>query len=93
MMTTRRGRILERSPEGTWFLAMLCVSVGFAVLVAIAAGDLYPSESDGPFFLAAAAGTGLFAVLAAVGATGGRIIAAIPELLDEGERTDPDRSG
>ena len=93
MAMSAKERILERVPEVTWFLAMLAVSFGVAVLVAIAVDDLYPSESDGPFLLAAAAGTGLFAVLAAVGAIGGRIIAAIPELLDEGERTDPDRSG
>jgi hypothetical protein len=61
---------------------MLGVSIGFAVLLVIAADDLYPSESDGPFYLAAAAGMGLFSVLAAIGAIGGRILSALAELLD-----------
>jgi hypothetical protein len=61
---------------------MLAVSIGFAVLLAIAVDDLYPSESDGPFYLAAAAGMALFSVLAAIGAIGGRILSTLVELLD-----------
>jgi hypothetical protein len=92
MAMSAKERVLERVPEVTWFLAMLVVSFGVAVLVAIAVDDLYPSESDGPFLLAAAAETGLFAVLAAVGAIGGRIVSALPELLDDGERSGPNGS-
>jgi hypothetical protein len=73
MAMTRKQRILEQVPEGSWFLAMLAVSIGFGVLVAVAVEDLYPSDSDGPFYLATAAAMALFSVLAAIGAIGGRV--------------------
>jgi hypothetical protein len=82
---TRKQRILEQVPEGVWFLAMLAVSIGFGVLVAVAVEDLYPSGSDGPFYLATAAAMALFSVLAAIGARGGRILSACTELLDSGD--------
>lgn len=89
MVLTRKQRILDQVPEGLWFLAMLAVSVGFGVLVAIAVADLYPSGSDGPFYLATAAVLGLFSVLAAVGAVGGKILSGLTELVDsEGSQGD-----
>jgi hypothetical protein len=85
MGTTKKQRILEHVPEGYRFLAMLAVSIGFGVLVAVAVDDLYPSGGDGPFYLATAAAMGLFSVLATIGAIGGRILAALTELVDSGE--------
>jgi hypothetical protein len=90
MTMTRKQRIREHVPEGLWNLGMLAVSVGFGVLVAIAVDDLYPSGSDGPFYLATAAVLGLFSVLAAVGAIGGRILSGLTELVDS---DDPPGSG
>jgi hypothetical protein len=85
MAMTPKQRILEQAPEGLWFVAMLGVGVGFGVLVAIAVEDLYPSGSDGPFYLATAAAIALFSVLAAIGAVAGRILSALTELLDFGD--------
>ena len=93
MQLTPKRRVLERVPEGAWFLAMLGVSVGIAVLLAIAVDDLYPSESDGPIYLAGAAGMALFSVLAAIGAIGGRILSALVELLDASDPSDPNPLG
>jgi hypothetical protein len=92
MAMTPKQRVLEQVPVGVWFIAMLGVSFGFAVLVVIGADDLYPSESDGPFYLAGAAGMALFSVLAAIGAIGGRILSALVELLDDGDPTRSTRS-
>lgn len=82
MVMTQKQRIREHVPEGLWFMAMLAVSIGFGVLVAVAADDLYLSGSDGPFYLATAAVLGLFSVLGAIGAIGGRILAGLTELVD-----------
>ena len=85
MATTRKQRIREHVPEGLWFLGMLAVSVAFGALVALAVDELYPTDSDGPFYLATAAVLGLFSVLAAVGAVGGRILSGLTELVDSDE--------
>jgi hypothetical protein len=82
-MTTKQ-RILEQAPEGLWFVAMLGVGIGVGVVVAVGVDDLYPSGSDGPFYLATAAAIALFSVLTAIGAVAGRILSALTELIGSG---------
>jgi len=72
-------RIRNLIPGGAWYLSSWLVSFLIGGLSGFATADFFPEGSDGPVFVGTAVFGGLFAVLAAIGAVGGRVLAGLAE--------------
>jgi hypothetical protein len=84
-------RIRKLIPGGEWHLSICLVSFLVGGPSGFAVADFLPEGSDGPIFVGAAVFGWLFAVLAAIGAIGGRILIGLAE--HAAERDDSAVSG
>ena len=73
-------RLRNQVAGGGWNLGMLSAGLLVGALAGFGVRDLFPEESDGPLFVGFAVALGLFAVLAAIGVIGDRLLIAIAEL-------------